>query len=170
MEKTPKSVRRIINAFIEMRSSRPLEKIMITELCAKADINKSTFYAYYRDIYDLSDKLEEDVLERILHSLPSKDIISEDPSLFTRYLLNAYEANSALISILFSGNRMSLLPEKLEHSVKELYYSLNPDKKGDLKIEVTLTYKIYGAYYAFFKNDFRAIDKIDTVCELTRNA
>jgi pyridoxal/pyridoxine/pyridoxamine kinase len=38
MKKQPKSVRRIINAFLEMRASRPLEKIMVTELCEKADI------------------------------------------------------------------------------------------------------------------------------------
>ena len=62
MLKQPKSVRRIINAFIEMRAALPLEKITVTELCAKADIHKSTFYAYYRDIYDLSDHLEKDVI------------------------------------------------------------------------------------------------------------
>lgn len=167
MEKQPKSVRRIVNAFLEMRASRPLEKIMVTELCEKADVHKSTFYAYYRDIYDLSDHLEEDVLQRILDSLPDAEMIHTDPALFTRHLLHAYQANRPLISILFADSRMSLLPEKIERSIKQLYYSLYPEARNDAATDVILTYKIYGACYAFFRNDANESLKIDTVCELT---
>ena len=62
---------------------------------------------------------------------------------------------------------MSLLPEKIEHSVKELYYSLYPQSRGDLRTDLILTYKIYGAYYAFFRNDYTVSDRIDVVCELS---
>ena len=48
IEKTRQS---IINAFIELRSHKELERITIKELCEKAQINKSTFYAHYQDIY-----------------------------------------------------------------------------------------------------------------------
>ncbi|MCD7842055.1 MAG: hypothetical protein LUG56_06245 [Lachnospiraceae bacterium] len=34
----------ITNAFLELRSRKPLEKITVKELCEKAMINKSTFY------------------------------------------------------------------------------------------------------------------------------
>ena len=94
MKKQPKSVRHIINAFIELRASRPLEKIMITELCEKADINKSTFYAYFKDIYDLSDQLEEQVIKRVLESLPSPELITSDPAMMTRLLVSATGATS----------------------------------------------------------------------------
>ena len=40
IEKTEKGIR---NAFIELRSRKPLEKITIKELCEHAYINKSTF-------------------------------------------------------------------------------------------------------------------------------
>ncbi|EKC69722.1 TetR family HTH transcriptional regulator [human gut metagenome] len=40
---------------------KPLEKITVKELCESARINKSTFYAHYKDIYDLSDAMEEEV-------------------------------------------------------------------------------------------------------------
>ena len=50
IEKTRQS---IINAFIELRSHKELERITIKELCEKAQINKSTFYAHYQDIYHL---------------------------------------------------------------------------------------------------------------------
>ena len=48
----------IINAFIQLRAKKPLEKITVTELAELAYINKATFYTYYQDIYDLSEQLE----------------------------------------------------------------------------------------------------------------
>lgn len=53
-----KTEREIKNAFIGLRAKKPLEKITVRELCGLACINKSTFYAHYRDIYDLSDSME----------------------------------------------------------------------------------------------------------------
>ena len=44
----------IINAFLELRSRKPIEKITVTELAELAVINKATFYKHYKDIYDLS--------------------------------------------------------------------------------------------------------------------
>ena len=58
IEKTERGIK---NAFIELRSRKPLEKITVKELCESARINKSTFYAHYKDIYDLSDAMEEEV-------------------------------------------------------------------------------------------------------------
>ena len=50
IEKTKTAIH---NTFLELRSRKPLEKITIKELCEKAQINKSTFYSHYKDIYDL---------------------------------------------------------------------------------------------------------------------
>ena len=56
VEKTEKAIK---NAFIELRSQKPLEKITVKELCAEARINKSTFYSHYQDIYALSEAMEK---------------------------------------------------------------------------------------------------------------
>ena len=61
MEKTENAIK---NAFMELRSKKPLEKITVKELCALACINKSTFYAHYEDIYALSDTLETETVAR----------------------------------------------------------------------------------------------------------
>ena len=62
-----KTKRSIINAFLELRSKMPLEKIRINELCRIAEINKSTFYAHYQDIYQLSEEVEQEVLQSYLN-------------------------------------------------------------------------------------------------------
>ena len=65
IEKTRQS---IVNAFLALRSGKPLEKITVKELCEKAMINKSTFYFHYADIYELSAYLSRDALIQTLFS------------------------------------------------------------------------------------------------------
>ena len=55
-----RSQRALLNAFLEMRAGIPLEKISVTALCEKADVNKSTFYAYYHDVYELSEEMQKE--------------------------------------------------------------------------------------------------------------
>ncbi|MBR3282470.1 MAG: TetR/AcrR family transcriptional regulator [Ruminococcus sp.] len=53
IEKTRRS---IINAFLQLRAKKPLEKITVKELSALAEINKATFYCIIR-IFMISRKL-----------------------------------------------------------------------------------------------------------------
>ena len=62
-----KTRRSITNAFIAIRSKKPLERITVKELCEKAEVSKATFYLHYHDIYDLSDTLQQNVIKDILN-------------------------------------------------------------------------------------------------------
>ena len=44
-----KTKRSIKNAFIKLRSSKPLERITIKELVDLAEISKATFYLHYNN-------------------------------------------------------------------------------------------------------------------------
>ncbi len=48
--KTQSSIKQIL---IHLLKQKELEKITVTELCELADINRSTFYSHYCDIYEL---------------------------------------------------------------------------------------------------------------------
>ncbi len=43
-------------------SEKPIERINVTELCEKADINRSAFYKHYDDIYALLYDIEHGLL------------------------------------------------------------------------------------------------------------
>lgn len=51
------SVERIQNAFMQFLEKKELTQITVSDICKEAGINRSTFYANYTDIYDLADKL-----------------------------------------------------------------------------------------------------------------
>ena len=70
-----KTKRSIKNAFIKLRSSKPLERITIKELVALAEISKATFYLHYKDIYDLSDYLQKELIQNILQSLEHPELL-----------------------------------------------------------------------------------------------
>lgn len=59
----------IKNAFVELLKNNHLNKITVTDICALADINRSTFYEHYLDVYDLYDKMEVEISHNILDCL-----------------------------------------------------------------------------------------------------
>lgn len=142
----------IINAFLELRSQKSLEKITVKELAELAMINKATFYLHYRDIYDLSESLELEVTQNIVQNLTSTDLIFTDTAIFTRELTDAYVAQSTLIHTLFSGNNANQLPQRIEEGIKAYVFEHYPHLKDDVSYNVMLNFSIYGGYYAFNKS------------------
>ncbi len=51
---------RIIETVYRMMTEehRPIGKITVREICERADIHRSTFYAHYQDVYDLVERVE----------------------------------------------------------------------------------------------------------------
>ena len=64
--RTKKTQRAIREAFLRLRAKKPLERITVKELVELAEISKATFYLHYQDIYDLSDQLQQEVIEATL--------------------------------------------------------------------------------------------------------
>ena len=62
---TPNNKRRkdsqdkMINAFVKLLQEKDLSKISVTDICKLADVNRTTFYANYIDIYDLADAVQK---------------------------------------------------------------------------------------------------------------
>ena len=165
IEKTKKS---IINSFIEMRSKKELEKITVKELCEKAQINKSTFYSHYHDIFDLSEQLETEVVNSVIEQMNHPEYVLEKPELFNQELYEGHIAKHTLINILFSGTRSNILVHKIEKSIKELVFTKYPDYQNNAAKNITLTYCIYGGFYAFFENrDYKDEMVIDMIGKLS---
>ena len=62
-EVTAKTKKAFVDAFCELYSQKPIEKISVQEITNKAGYNRSSFYQHFHDVYDLLDYLEKDVLE-----------------------------------------------------------------------------------------------------------
>jgi AcrR family transcriptional regulator len=52
-------------SFLKLLDQKDISKITVKEICEEADINRATFYAHYRDPYDLLHKIEDELLENV---------------------------------------------------------------------------------------------------------
>ncbi|MCM1506425.1 MAG: TetR/AcrR family transcriptional regulator [Ruminococcus flavefaciens] len=148
VEKTKRS---IINAFLNLRSRKPLEKITVKELAEMAQINKATFYLHYHDIYELSESLEKDVIKSALTNIEHPDAVFKDNKLFIRELTISLSANEQLIKILFEGNRCNRFIELFETGVTELIKQSYPEYNPSIERKMVMTYLIHGGYYTYFR-------------------
>ncbi|KFI46632.1 TetR/AcrR family transcriptional regulator [Bifidobacterium bohemicum] len=55
----PESENKIEQAFSELVQEHDIDRISVTMICKRANVNRSTFYAGYLDIRDLMDNIEE---------------------------------------------------------------------------------------------------------------
>ena len=53
------SIEKIEKSFINMLQRKEIAQISVTDICKDTNLNRSTFYTNYIDIYDLADKLRE---------------------------------------------------------------------------------------------------------------
>lgn len=53
------SIERIEKVFIELLQTKELHEISVSDICKRCELNRSTFYANYSDIYELADKIRE---------------------------------------------------------------------------------------------------------------
>lgn len=147
-----KTRRSIIDAFLELRAKKPLEKITVKELCERAEINKSTFYCHYMDVYGLQDQLETEVIMSIVDDLSTPEDLFQEPRKLVALWHEAFRAKESLIKTLFSDSREMYFVEKVEKAIKDRAFEKYPKLRNNPKLNVAFTYTIYGGFFAFLRN------------------
>ena len=59
------SMQKIEQVLIEFLQTKELTQISVSDICKKANLNRSTFYANYVDIYELADTIRENLEARV---------------------------------------------------------------------------------------------------------
>ena len=69
----------------ELMLEQGMQKISVNEICKRADMNRSTFYAHYQDVYDLVERVERNMSRQLTESFfrkmdekaPARDCFTE---------------------------------------------------------------------------------------------
>lgn len=123
IEKTDRAIEK---AFMELRARQPLEKIRIKDLCTLAKVNKSTFYAHYEDIYELSSRLENKLIHVILDSVPNVGLTAAHTEQLTRELFHAFVQHQEAVNILSPGQGRESLPTALKRVCETVWRPRTP--------------------------------------------
>lgn len=58
-----KTRQRLRQGLVKLMGAKSIQDITVTELCGECDINRSTFYLHYADVYELLKSIEEELLQ-----------------------------------------------------------------------------------------------------------
>ena len=146
IEKTERAIKQ---AFMELRAEKPLEKIRVKELCDRACINKSTFYAHYQDIYALANAMEDEMVEAVVASLPNLTArdVSERTEWLAREMFRAFVRHQNEINTLFADSRQGLFINRVEAALRKCIAESDPAFENDVVRKVVLSFCVQGCYY-----------------------
>ena len=125
------------NALLSLMKEKSVKHITVKELCDRADINRGTFYLHYSDVFDMLEKIEDDMFSELNDYIEmaekKKDALSE--SLFIN-IFSFVKENSEFCSVMlsdrgeigFTKKLLSFLHEKFtkrfgDTPFTELYFS-----------------------------------------------
>jgi AcrR family transcriptional regulator len=109
-------------SLMELMKTNPISAISIKEICAKADISRSSFYNYYTDQYDLLKKTEEETLAFINNNLNKYALYKNEKQGALRMveeILQYVVDNNKSIYVLFSENGNINFQKNLFRSIYE---------------------------------------------------
>ena len=75
----------ILNGLTTLLQQKSIKEITVRELADLVDINRSTFYLHYTDIYDLLEKTEQRLLQQLLDAVNQNWTLPETPKTFSRF-------------------------------------------------------------------------------------
>ena len=128
--RTQYSKRMIREALYRLMQEKPLNKITVTEICAEADVNRSTFYAYYTDIYDLHTSiikkfysLQREYMNQVLAFLGDAGDVTNLSVAQLREIallyLQTIKKHKDLYKFIFNGNSVA----QIRDSYHKVFYS-----------------------------------------------
>ena len=143
--------------FLELRKACPLNKIKVSVICQQSQINKTTFYRHYTDVYDLSNRLENAVIAKLIDDFEYIGCLFTDPERFIVSMLGAVAKYDNEINALFS-ERIEVFTAKFETIMKDFYLKESASVEDDVK----LSFIIGGAAHVFLDSrfDYKTVTKV----------
>lgn len=144
----PGSSLKLYSCFVELRKTKPTEKITVKELCEKAHVNRSTFYRSYYDIYDIEEKIADYCIKTIVSFCSELNFGLADGILEGTMLSVSKFSDSFVIDFILSEGRNPLFIQKMFDAILEAASAfIFPDKLGEeyTRVKNALCFILSGA-------------------------
>ena len=118
--RSAKRSRRLIReAFAGLMNEKPIDKITVTDIVRRADINRGTFYAHYSDTKAVIEQIENEVIEKIIEILKAFrfDSFINNPRSIFEMIANFIEEDKELYQKLINTSSSELFIVKLKQLI-----------------------------------------------------
>lgn len=144
-ELTEMTQKNLQEAFLTLYTKQNIDKITVKDICNLAGYNRSTFYQYYSDVYDILHKFESQLLDEIYkfviqlveqaNNLNASQVIQAIFELFAR--------NSKYISVMFGSHGNAEFTHKVVENLKPLWIKYFFTTTNNTPAEVDLLMEFY---------------------------
>lgn len=121
----------LVNSFWTLYRREKIEHITVKEITHMAGYNRSTFYEYFTDIYDVLNYLEEILLNHIKENVMS-GFYSLDERQAIQKIADMYDSKGEYLGVLLSENGDPYFAIKLKDVMRPAIYAFFPLKEDDI--------------------------------------
>ena len=110
----------IRQAFEDLLKERGFHKITVSDIVSRADLNRSTFYAHYPDIYGIVDEMQDEIIQRnmeLFQQIQFRNIL-KDPKPYLHCIATTVEQNLELMQRLGLTENVQRKSEKLQEMME----------------------------------------------------
>ncbi len=152
MEKTDRRVRKtkaqLRSGLAKLLQTKSINEISVKELVDLVDINRSTFYLHYTDIYNMLEEIEKNIMDEVKRAIATHPIgFKENTFPFIEDIFYILLENKEICSALLGPNGDISFAHKIEsiiseHSIQALE-PMFPNAAEDL--EYSFSFCLYGS-------------------------
>lgn len=137
----------IRNSIFALLQEKPFHCISVTEVCKRAEINRTTFYKYYRDMPDWKEQIEQECLKHTAEILEDCSL-TDMQAVLTRQF-QEMQNHMNLYAVIFSPNFesrvwKSIVSMTLDRALSETGKHLPSGGAEDYSRKWDCYYAIYG--------------------------
>ena len=134
----------ILNGLTTLLQQKSIKEITVRELADLVDINRSTFYLHYTDIYDLLEKTEQRLLQQLMDAVNENWTLPETPKNFFAFLeqtFNILSENAQLCSALIGPNGDIAFLRNIEKMIRDKGRS--EEHTSELQSRYLISYAVF---------------------------
>lgn len=154
-KQTEMTQKNLQEAFWILYSKQSIDKITVKDICNLAGYNRSTFYQYYTDVYDVLHKSEsqllDEVYEFVIQLVEQANHLNASQVLQTVFEL--FTQNNKYFSVLFGSYGDKEFTQKIVDSLKPLWikYFFNSANHTPAEVDLLMEFYISGVISMYQK-------------------
>ncbi len=139
----------LTQALTQLLQEKQINEITVKELTDLADMNRGTFYLYYKDMFDMLEKIEDGMFEALdaIVSLHEHDDVSQQTKPILLDLFRFIEDNQEMCRVLLSPHGDMNFLHRLNEVVREKCLKAWPvirKEKGEADFDYHYSFVVFG--------------------------
>ena len=134
----------LVEAFCGFYRERPVERITVKEVAAKAGYSRATYYKYFPDNYELLEHVEDALADEVVARVGQVAPANAEPSMFVEAFAQVVESNHTYVSVLAGPMGAAHFATRLKNCAVPLLMAALGVPENDMRARMALEFYVTG--------------------------